>query len=102
MMPTTEEFAEKLRAYDDDTLMAASVLSRVVTRRGPNAKEADKAMSAELRRRRLGSTVDRFVELTKTEGERIAAETTVANLPDGSQVFRMPGGASATIRMVRE
>lgn len=97
-MKDAQAFIADLRTWDDFTLISAAVLAGVVTRRSPDAKAVDRAMKAELRRRRLGGQVERLIAAAKIEGERMLAETTAAHLPDGSAILKMPGGATATVR----
>jgi hypothetical protein len=96
-MRDVQAFIADMKGWDDFTLIAAATLRGVVTRHGPAAKAVDKALRAEVRRRRLGGQVTRMIAAAKAEAERTADQTVTAYLPDGSAVLRMPG-ATATVR----
>lgn len=98
-MRDARAFVADMKTWDDFTLVTAATLRGVVTRRGPDAKIVDKALRAEVRRRRLGGQVARMIAAAKAEADRVADRTVTAHLPDGSAVLRMPG-ATATVRRV--
>jgi hypothetical protein len=99
-MQSTAEFIAKLKHHDDETLEMVAVMFLTVAARRPNAKAAEKALRAELKRRHMGARVDRLVAAANAMGEAMADQTVVANLPDGSQILTMPC-ATATAKWVK-
>jgi hypothetical protein len=97
---TSAEFIAKLKHHDDEMLEMVAVMFLTVAVRRPNAKAAEKALRAELKRRHMGARVDRLVAAAKATGEAMADQAVVANLPDGSQIMNMPG-ATVTAKWVK-
>ena len=98
---TLADFTKTIQTMDDDMLVFVAAMRGMRPSNSPDGRAAAKVVKAEIKRRRLGGTLERFTALAKAESDRIADQSVTAHLPDGSQIITMPG-ATVTARWVKE